>query len=541
MDELTEPTLPSVATPPLIGRVLASRYEIFDHVGSGDMANVFRAWDRQVHHLVAVKMLDQRFAANPEMGQTFEREARFAASLPTHRNIVPIYTVGRNGDLPYIVMQIVPGRNLKELIDSEAPIEVARAFALCLQIARGLEFAHQYGLVHRNLKPQNVLVAPNDEVKLADFGLGCAGETADTESTCGLVARSRYLSPEQALGKPAEPRSDIYSLGVILFEMLTGTLPFHADNPLALAMKHAREQVPDPSRLNPALSSATAAIVLRALAKEPGERYRSAAAFASAIHQHLLLEKGDTPRYFRGTETGQRMEQRTIRPIERPQKSTPQPKKRPRLRVSRTRRLSLMSLLFLLTFAIAGAGGWFTYGAISRAVNGSNPTAGVGHDSKGEQQAAAQRKAKGANKGASRRTANQGQKRNVSAPAPGSCAANRVGPVRLVKIWAERVVTNPGGAVTFDYTLANDSRECRHVLLGLTAFSSLQAGNPLTDRAGARVVGAEPGVHMYKRLFTFPGTAAGQRFDVLLSVSDPSGAQTYGSIRVPGLITVTPR
>lgn len=291
MQEPPDQPPPSSPRHPLIGRVLDGRYELADVIGSGGMSTVFRAHDLRLSRDVAIKILHPQFSTDADFIERFDQEAEFAASLSAHPNIVSIFDVGQDGDLHYIVMEIIDGRNLKDLIRAEAPISVDRTFAIGEAIASALAFAHQRGLVHRDIKPQNILVSRDGTVKVTDFGIARSSGSSQITRTGMVMGTAHYLSPEQAQGKPAEAPSDIYSLGVVLFEMLTGSLLFDADNPLGVAMKHVHEQPASPNRLNPNVSPGAASVVLRALNKAPEDRYRSAAEFGLAMQQRQLPDR----------------------------------------------------------------------------------------------------------------------------------------------------------------------------------------------------------------------------------------------------------
>jgi serine/threonine-protein kinase len=265
--------------------MLNDRYEILAVIGAGGMSTVYRARDHRLGRDVAIKILHAQFAADHDFVERFRQEAEFAAGLSAHPNIVSIFDVGEDGDVRYMVMEIIDGRNLKDLIRDEAPLTTERAFAIGQAIASALAFAHQRGLIHRDIKPQNILVSPDGSVHVADFGIARSAASSQVTRTGVVLGTAHYLSPEQAQGQPASAASDIYALGIVLFEMLTGNLPFDADNALAVAMKQVHELPPSPNKLNPDISPGAAAVVLRALNKDPGERYRSAAEFGLAMQQ----------------------------------------------------------------------------------------------------------------------------------------------------------------------------------------------------------------------------------------------------------------
>jgi serine/threonine protein kinase len=280
---------------PLIGRTLSGRYTLLALIGSGGMASVFRAHDLRLGRLVALKLLHPTFAADPTFITRFHQEAELAASLSAHPHIVTIYDVGSDGSLHYLVMELVDdGRTLKDLIRAEAPLPVARAFAIGQQIAAALAFAHQRGLVHRDIKPQNILLTTEEQVKVTDFGIARHAAGVQVTRPGVVLGTAAYLAPEQAMGQPAQPASDLYALGVVLFELLTGQLPFQAESTVGLALQQVQEPAPSPRQFNAAIPEAAAAVVLRALAKDPAARYRSAAEFGLALQQGAVPESGQT-------------------------------------------------------------------------------------------------------------------------------------------------------------------------------------------------------------------------------------------------------
>ena len=258
----------------LIGTVFDGRYRIIRKLGAGGMAEVYLAEDQELGRRVAIKILNDRHAADDSFVERFRREAKNAAGL-SHPNIVSIYDRGEAEGTYYIAMEFLDGRSLKELIvgRGQAPIKIAIDYAR--QILAALGAAHRHGIVHRDIKPHNVLVGGEGRIKVTDFGIARSGASQMTE-VGSIIGTAQYLSPEQARGAPVDQTSDLYSVGVVLYEMLTGQVPFTGDTPLEIAMKHLSEVPKPPSELRPEVPHDLDSVVLRALAKEPGERYQSA-------------------------------------------------------------------------------------------------------------------------------------------------------------------------------------------------------------------------------------------------------------------------
>ena len=264
-------------------RVLSGRYKLLERLGSGGMADVYRAIDHRLRREVAVKVL-RPIDGDPSFAERFRREARHAASIQ-HPNVAAIYDVGEDGDERYIVMELVHGDTLKDVVRRRGPLDEDEALTIAERIAQGLDAAHARGVVHRDLKPQNVLIGGDGRPRIVDFGIAKAmGGTALT-STAAVLGTAQYFAPEQAAGGSADHRSDVYSLGVVLFEMVTGKPPFDGANPIEIAMRHVRETPPRPSSWRPGLRRATDEVVLRALEKDPERRFASAAAMAAALRR----------------------------------------------------------------------------------------------------------------------------------------------------------------------------------------------------------------------------------------------------------------
>jgi eukaryotic-like serine/threonine-protein kinase len=258
----------------LIDTLFDGRYRIVRKLGAGGMADVYLAEDQELGRRVAIKILNGRHANDDQFIERFRREAKNAAAL-NHPNIVSIYDRGEAEDTYYIAMEYLDGRTLKELVvgHGQAPVRVAVEYAR--QILSALRFAHRHGIVHRDIKPHNVLVDREGRVKVTDFGIARAGTSQMTE-TGSIVGTAQYLSPEQAKGGEVDQRSDLYSLGIVLYELLTGKTPFEGDTPVEIAMKHLSTPPQPPSKLRPDIPHELDLVVLRALAKDPDDRYQSA-------------------------------------------------------------------------------------------------------------------------------------------------------------------------------------------------------------------------------------------------------------------------
>ena len=258
----------------LIGTVFDGRYRIIRKLGAGGMADVYLAEDQELGRNVAIKILNDRHAADDSFIERFRREAKNAAGL-SHPNIVSIYDRGEAEGTYYIAMEYLEGRSLKELIVSRGPAPIKVSIDYARQILAALAAAHRRGIVHRDIKPHSVLVNPEGRLKVTDFGIARSGASQMTE-VGSIIGTAQYLSPEQARGAPVDQTSDLYSVGVVLYEMLTGQVPFTGDTPLEIAMKHLSEVPKPPSELRPEVPHDLDLIVLRALAKDPAERYQSA-------------------------------------------------------------------------------------------------------------------------------------------------------------------------------------------------------------------------------------------------------------------------
>jgi serine/threonine-protein kinase len=264
--------------------VIDGRYQVLDHLGTGGMAEVYCATDLQLGRKVALKLLHDRFAEDEAFVERFRREASSAAGLQ-HQHVVAVYDRGEWDGTSYIAMEYVDGRTLKQIVhgtDQATPLDPATAVDLTVQILRAARFAHRRGVIHRDLKPHNVIVDDEGRAKVTDFGIARAGASDMTE-TGSILGTAQYLSPEQAQGHAVSARSDLYSVGVVLYELLTGRVPFEADSAVSIALKHVNEAPVPPSRLNPEVTPELEAVVLRALEKDPAARFADADEFIAAL------------------------------------------------------------------------------------------------------------------------------------------------------------------------------------------------------------------------------------------------------------------
>ena len=259
----------------LIGNLLRGRYRLEERIGSGGMSTVYRAFDETLERWVAIKVLHHTMEDDPVQLERFRREARTVARL-SHPHVVTVIDAGEDDGHPFIVFEYVEGDTLKGLIRRTGPLPVVEAVAYAIEIGRGLMAAHTERLVHRDVKPQNVLIDPDGRAKVTDFGISRSLDSDGLTATGRVLGTTDYVAPEQALGEDVTEQSDVYSLGVVLFEMLTGTVPFTAESQVGVAMKHVREPLPDLRRVRPEVSAALTAVIERATAKETRNRYGTA-------------------------------------------------------------------------------------------------------------------------------------------------------------------------------------------------------------------------------------------------------------------------
>jgi eukaryotic-like serine/threonine-protein kinase len=338
----------------VVGELISGRYELEELVGSGGMSSVYRAHDRLLERTVALKILHEQFTRDDDYVERFRREARAVAQL-AHPNIVTVIDRGEQDGRQFIVFEYVDGMNLKELMTQEGPLSPREAIELALQVARGLSFAHESGLVHRDVKPQNVLLDADGRAKVTDFGIAHAVDVDGMTITGTIMGTSNYIAPEQARGQPVDEQTDVYSLGCVLYELLAGDVPFDGDNFVAVAMRHVNDPVPSVRDVRPDVPPRLDWAIQQAMAKDHDERFESMADFAAeleACHAELDGNEGAT----------------MVVP--------PQPRPRPRAKSRRParapRRWSIWPLVLLGVGLAAVAGG--LAGAILLQDNGNSGT-----------------------------------------------------------------------------------------------------------------------------------------------------------------------
>ncbi len=273
-----------------IGMMIGDRYEILEKIGTGGMSDVYRAKDHKLNRPVAVKVLKQEFSENDNFVSKFRVEAQAAAGL-MHPNIVNVYDVGDENGIHYIVMELVDGITLKRYIEKKSRLTVKEAVSIAIQVAMGLEAAHNNHIIHRDIKPQNIIISKEGKVKVTDFGIAKAA-TSNT-ITSNVMGSVHYTSPEQARGGYSDAKSDIYSLGITLFEMLTGRLPFNGDTTVAIAIKHIQENLPSPAEFNDEIPISVEKIVMKCCQKSPDRRYQNAVELINDLKRSLITPDED--------------------------------------------------------------------------------------------------------------------------------------------------------------------------------------------------------------------------------------------------------
>ena len=278
----------------LIGKVIGNRYEILTEVGNGGMATVYKAKDNILNRLVAIKILKDEFTTDQEFVKRFNTEAQSAARL-THPNIVSVFDVGYEEEynIYYIVMELIKGKTLKEIIVHDGALSWKWAVNIAMQIASALEAAHKENIIHRDIKPHNIIITEEGVAKVTDFGIAKAVSNSTITAFGTTIGSVHYFSPEQAKGGVTDAKSDIYSLGVVMYEMLTAKVPFDADTPVSVALKHMQEEAVEPIEMNEEIPSAVNSIVMKAMQKDPINRYQTATEMISDLGKALKDPNGN--------------------------------------------------------------------------------------------------------------------------------------------------------------------------------------------------------------------------------------------------------
>ena len=347
----------------LEGRLLGNRYEIIEKIGNGGMAMVYKAKCHVLNRFVAVKILRDEFTTDEEFIKRFSIEAQAAASI-THPNIVSVYDVGREGNLYYIVMELIQGKTLKEIINEEGgPLPWKWSVNIAIQIASALETAHKNNIVHRDIKPHNIIITEDGIAKVTDFGIAKAVSNSTITAFGATIGSVHYFSPEHARGGFTDSKSDIYSLGVVMYEMLTGTVPFDADTPVSVALKHMQEEPKPPIEVNPKIPSAINDIIMKAIRKDTTLRYQTATQMLSDLNRALKNPNGDfvDNKDYEEVEPTQK-----IPTLNKEEIKKEQPRNKKQNFIQKHKKLSIFILVILL-FAI-GLGGTLLY------LNLSNPS-----------------------------------------------------------------------------------------------------------------------------------------------------------------------
>ena len=277
------------------GQKINDRYEIIQTIGEGGMANVYLARDVIIDRLVAIKVLRGDLAGDEKFVRRFQREALAASSLD-HHNIVEMYDVGEDNGMYYIVMDYIQGKTLKQLIKKRGSLTLSECIDIMLQLTDGVNVAHSSYIIHRDLKPQNIMIQDNGEIKITDFGIAMALNNTQLTQTNSVMGSVHYLPPEQASGKGATVKSDIYSMGIMFFELLTGTLPFKGENAVEIAFKQIKDDIPSIREINPSIPQSVENIILKATAKNPKNRYNNAKEMHDDIATCLNEDRVNEPR-----------------------------------------------------------------------------------------------------------------------------------------------------------------------------------------------------------------------------------------------------
>ena len=333
-------------------RVLSGRYELLEKIGDGGMAVVYKGKDKLLNRFIAVKILRPEFTKDATFVENFKRESQAAAGL-SHPNIVGVYDVGREGNINYIVMELIEGDTLNKIIEREAPMDYRKVIDISKQVAQALRIAHKNKIIHRDVKPHNIMITEDGVVKLADFGIARAVNDATLSTGSKIVGSVHYFSPEQARGNYVDERSDIYSLGIVMYEMLTGKVPFDGDNPVTVALKHINEEIVPPIELEPGIPPALDRCVMKATSKYQTNRYANADELIQELENISFVTTVTDGTMFESSEVTEKRNKRREQYEREVEKEV---EERERERKKRSRKKAAVIIAVLLVLAAAGAG-----------------------------------------------------------------------------------------------------------------------------------------------------------------------------------------
>jgi len=352
----------------MIGRVLGNRYEIVEKLGEGGMATVYKARCQILNRFVSVKILKKEYSSDEEFLKKFRREATAVASL-SDNNIVNVYDVGVDGDINYIVMEYVEGKSLKEILNERGKLSTDQALAVGIQIGKALEHAHKNNIVHRDIKPHNVLVTNDGVVKVTDFGIAKSSDSVTITNSSKVLGSAHYFSPEQAKGNVVDNRTDIYSLGIVLYELVTGRVPFDAESPVSIALKHIQEPVVPPIQLNENIPDALNKLILKAVEKEPFRRYQNVSdmvADMKAIQQNKDLRivandfEQDATRVLDVKEINSKLTQKVPEVTE-----TPVEKRVSKINKNKGRKKMMVAAILILLALVGAVSGYYAFNKVA--------------------------------------------------------------------------------------------------------------------------------------------------------------------------------
>lgn len=340
----------------MASRVLSGRYELLEKIGDGGMAVVYKGKDKLLNRFIAVKILRPEFTKDATFVENFKRESQAAAGL-SHPNIVGVYDVGREGNINYIVMELIEGDTLNKIIEREAPMDYRKVIDISKQVASALRIAHKNKIIHRDVKPHNIMITNDGVVKLADFGIARAVNDATLSTGSKIVGSVHYFSPEQARGNYVDERSDIYSLGIVMYEMLTGKVPFDGDNPVTVALKHINEEIVPPIELEPGIPPALNRCVMKATSKFQTNRYANADELIEDLDNISFVTNVAGPGLFENTDIEEKRKKRK-QEIEKDIEEVVEAREIERKRKKRKTIAITAAILIILTAFAGGYAAW---------------------------------------------------------------------------------------------------------------------------------------------------------------------------------------